>query len=85
MDAWQLPVTETAGTCEVLLELLPFSLPEPGSWKEVKAAARKINEDCRVKSALSDVTGGAVAAGEHDRIQISMVRNSRGTEDVTGG
>lgn len=85
MDVWQLPVTETAGTCKVLIDLLPFSLPEPSSWREVKAAAGKLNEDCRVKTALSDVTGGAVAAGDHGRIQISMLRDSRNVEDVAEG
>lgn len=83
MDMWQLPVTETVDTCELRLQLAPLSLPEPGSWKEIKGAARRLNEDCRNKAALGDVTGGAVTAGVHDRIQISMVRKASGGEDVT--
>lgn len=85
MDEWQLPVTETAGTCELSLQLARLSLPEPGSWTEIKAAARMLNEDCRSKAALGDVTGGAITAGPHDRIQISMVRRTSGTDEVADG
>lgn len=85
MDTWQLPVTETVGTCDLSLQLAPFSLPERGSWQIVKAAARRLNEDCRVKATLGDVTGGAITAGQHDRVQISMVRRTRGGEEVAGG
>lgn len=85
MDDWQLPVTETAGSCEILVQLAPLSLPEASSWKEVKAAAAKLSDVCRVKSPLGDVTGGEIAAGPHDRIQISMVRRTGGLEVVAGG
>ena len=85
MDSWQLPVTETAGTCELLLQLAPLSLPEAGSWTEIKAAARILNEDCRSKAALGDITGGDITAGPHDRIQISMMRRKSGTEELADG
>ncbi|CAD6577520.1 MAG: hypothetical protein ASARMPREDX12_008384 [Alectoria sarmentosa] len=85
MDSWQLPLTETVGTCDVLVQLSPFSLPEPGSWREVKAAARDLNEDCRTKAALGDVTGGAVSAGQHGRVQISIARTTGGVEVVADG
>lgn len=84
IDQWQLPVTETDGTCEVLIELAPLSLPEASSWRDVKAAARKLNEDCRSRAALGDITGGAVTAGPHDRIQILMVRRTSGGEVAEG-
>ncbi|CAF9908207.1 MAG: hypothetical protein ALECFALPRED_004350 [Alectoria fallacina] len=85
MDTWQLPVTETFGTCDVLLQLAPFSLPERSSWRQVKAAARDLNEYCRTKKALSDVTGGAVTVGDHGRIQISIVRTTSDVEGVADG
>lgn len=85
MDTWQLPVTETVGTCDVLVQLAPFSLPEPGSWREVKAAARNVNEYCRTKASLGDVTGGADTAGEHGRVQISITRTTSGVEGVADG
>lgn len=84
MDDWQLPIIETAGTCEILLKLLPFSLPEPSSWQELKAVARKLNEECRVGVPLEDVSGGAITAGPHGRILISMVRTTRGLKVADG-
>ena len=73
MDEWQLPVTETAGTCEILVQLLPFSIPEPTCWADLKVVARRLTEVCR-QSVLSDVTGGTIPAGPHGRIDITIAR-----------
>lgn len=75
MDEWQLPVTETAGTCEILVQLALFSLPEAGSWEEVKGVARRLGEECKRRGALGDVTGGEIKAGPHQRILVEMVRS----------
>lgn len=82
MDQWQLPVTETAGTCEILVQLLRFSIPEPTSWAELKIVARRLTEVCR-HAGLSDVTGGTIAAGPHGRIEITVSRSMgvMGVED----
>ena len=82
MDEWQLPVTETAGTCEILVQLLRYSIPEPTSWADLKVVARRLTEVCR-QSGLSDVTGGTIPAGPHGRIEITIVRNKgvKGVED----
>ena len=82
MDEWQLPVTETSGTCEVLVQLLRFSIPEPTCWAELKVTARRLAEVCR-QSGLSDVTGGTIPAGPHGRIEISIERKKgvMGVED----
>lgn len=84
-DDWELPDTYIAGTCEIDLRLAPLSLPEPSSWMEVKAAVTKLNDDCRVKSTLGDVTGGRFTAGPHDRIFIQLLRINPGVEEVAGG
>ena len=85
IDVFQLPVTEAVGTCELLVQLAPLSLPDFSSWHEVKAVARQLNEHCRVRKALSDVTGGTITAGIHDRIQISMVRRKGDVREVVNG
>lgn len=82
MDVWQLPITETVGTCDLLLELSRFSLPEFSSWQEIKEVARHLDEKCRGKGALGDVTGGAASTGVHGRIQVSMVRSKGGVGEV---
>ena len=78
MDEWQLPVTETSGTCELSVRINSFSVSESSSWMVIKAAARELNGDCRVKAALGDVTGGAITIGRHDRIRISLARKRSG-------
>lgn len=78
MDEWQLPVTETAGTCEIGVQLLPYSIPEPTCWAEIQVVARRLSEVCRERVVLSDVTGGSIMAGPHRRIEISMARRKSG-------
>ena len=75
IDKWQLPVTETEGTCEVSVQLAPFSLPELSSWGEIKKTTRELSEACR----SGVITGGLSAAGPHERILISVARR-RGME-----
>lgn len=75
IDEWQLPVTERAGTCEVSVQLAPFSLPEAGSWEEIKGVVSRLGEECRRRGALGDVTGGEIRVGVHERILVEMVRS----------
>ena len=56
------------------------SLGESSSWYEIKTAARKLNNDCRKKAVLGDVSGGVVRIGEHGWIRISLQRSMMGAE-----
>ena len=80
MDEWQLPVTETVRTCEVSVRITPYGTVEASSWGDLKAAARRVTDECRVKAAFGDVTGGTVSVGRHGRIQIWVKRRNGGGE-----
>lgn len=83
MDDWQLPVTETVDTCELSVQLNPYSLPEHSSWRTLKLAAGRLGDDCKDQAVWGDITGGTITSGPHDRIVIEMVR-SKGAEAVGG-
>lgn len=61
------------------MQLERFSLPEAGSWKELKEVVRRLGEECKKRGALrEDVTGGEIKGGPHDRILVEMVRSQGG-------
>ena len=74
-DDWQLPVTDIYNTCLVYMEITQSSLGETSSWYEIKTAATKLNDDCRKKMILADISGGVVRIGEHGWIRISLQTN----------
>ena len=78
VDDWQLPVSDIYETCYVYTEITQSSLGETSSWYEIKTAARKLNDDCRKKKILGDITGGVVRIGEHGWIRISIRTNVSG-------
>lgn len=79
MDDWQLPVTETVGACQVGVRMARFSSPEEASWMGVKEAAVRVNERCRVRGALMDVTGGWTTVGLHGWIEVVIERCGSGS------
>ena len=79
-DEWQLPVQEDYETCRVYIEMTQSSLGESSSWYEIKTTARKLNDECRKKAVLGDVSGGVVRIGEHGWIRISLQRSMMGAE-----
>ena len=85
MDEWRLPFTRTVGSCVVSLRILPYSLVEASSWAALKAAARKLNDECRVGATWGDITGGVTLAGQHKWIQISLVRRTGTVTAVADG
>ena len=79
-DDWQLPVRDVQGTCAVLIEITQPALGEQSSWYEIKGAAIKLNDECRKKAVMGDVSGGVVQIGEHRWIKISLARSLMGGE-----
>ena len=79
-DDWQLPVQDEYKTCIIFTQITQASLGETSSWYEIRTAARKLNDDCRKKAVLGDVTGGVVKIGEHGWIRITLQRSLMGGE-----
>ena len=79
-DDWQLPVQQVYGTCLVYVEITQSALGEASSWYEIKTAAQKLNDECRKKAIMGEVSGGVVRVGEHGWIRISLQRSLMGGE-----
>ena len=56
------------------------ALGEASSWYEIKTAASKLNDECRKKGVVDDISGGVVRIGEHKWIRISLQRSLMGGE-----
>ena len=62
------------------MEITQSALGEAGSWYEIKTAAQKLNDECRKKAIMGEVSGGVVRVGEHGWIRISLQRSLMGGE-----
>ena len=71
-----LPVTDTAGRCEVSVTMKYASARDQGSWAGMQAAATELNMRCaREKGRYYD--GGTILAGDLERIVIVLRRAGR--------
>ena len=73
------------GTCDVSVRMSLFAVSEASSWDDVKIAAARLNEACRVEKTMGNITGGAVGVGEHEWIRIWIGRKGDGGESEVDG